>query len=132
MSIERQHEVSTVGVVNQILAELIEFNQAISVNVETLEECDHIFVANSYLKLREHSLKFVNSQGTTVVGIEILEDAHYHILFLAIVGNDSQLHAKSSCKVIKLLLEHSCIFILTHAPSLFKNGDESFFLCNCH
>ena len=118
---------SSEGIINDEVAELLEFDHTIAIAVELVEQSSEVLSLNAHLKANEQGLQLVRGQDTVTVSIELTENVTEDHLFGLITGKVENLSPHGLGQVLDLLSTNAGGLILTDLPHGFHHLDEVFF-----
>ena len=117
---------SSVGVIDKEVRELVEFDDAVSVAIELIEEGCQEFAVHAHLKTDKKSLELISSQNTILVQVELTESVSENHLFGLSGGEVEKLGAHGLGQVLDLLSGDSRSLILADVPHRLHHLDEVF------
>ena len=117
-------ECSSVGVIDKEVRELVEFDDAVSVAIELIEEGCQEFAIHAHLKTDKESLELISSQNTILVLVELTESVSENHLFGLSAREIEKLGAHRLSQVLDLLSSDCRGLILADVPDRLHHLDE--------
>ena len=108
---------SSVGVIDEEVGELVEFDDTVSIAIELIEQSREVPSINTHLQAHEKGLQLIGRQNTVFIQVELTESVSENHFFGLAAREVKELCAHSLGKMLDLLLRDGCSLIFANLPN---------------